>query len=359
MRENKVNIIAEVGVNHQGCLNTALEYVDICCEMGVDVVKFQTFQPKHLVAKSAKKAAYQKKNSEDSESQLELLERLSLSYKDTNKILSYCNKKGIVFLSSPFDMESASFLVNELALKTIKLGSGELTNAPLLYYLAQMGVSVILSTGMALLGEIEMALGVLAYGYLGGTQPCFKNFREAYISRDAVSILSDRVTLMHCTSSYPALPNEINLTALTTLQNAFSVPIGYSDHSEGVAVSLAAVALGACVIEKHITLDKALPGPDHKASLDPKEFRYMVSQVRIVEEALGYSYKIPQAGEMNTLEVARKSLVTQKTIKQGERFTKDNLTVKRPAAGISAMEYFDYLGRNAQAHYSEDELLNE
>lgn len=350
-------IIAEAGVNHNGNLDMAMQLVDVAAKARVDAIKFQTFKAEKLVSKTAVKAEYQVKTTGNNESQFELLKKLELD-KEKHKILSeHCILRGIQFLSTPFDLESLDFLVSQLDLPFIKLSSGEITNAPLLLKATQSGKPVILSTGMSTLAEIEGALGVLAFGYLHSDhqiKPSIHGFQLAYCSEKGQKILAEKVVLLHCTTEYPAPFNEVNLRALETLQRVFKLPVGYSDHTQGISIPIAAVAQGAVVIEKHFTLDRNLPGPDHKASLEPKELKYMVESIREVEQALGSSMKIPSSTELKNKPIVRKSLVASQTIKEGELLTEKNLTTKRPGDGISPMHYWEWLGRPSNQDYERD-----
>lgn len=350
-------IIAEAGVNHNGNQELAFKLVDAAKNAGADIVKFQTFKAKNLASKEAHQAKYQVENTQKEESQLAMLTRLELPYKVHHELIAYCNKVGIEFLSTAFDSESLAFLVNDLGLTKLKLPSGEITNAPLILEHAQTGCELILSTGMATLAEVEDALGVIAFGYLGLTNPGLDAFRAAYASAEGQALIKDKVTILHCTTEYPAPMAEINLKAMDTLANAFKLPVGYSDHSVGITVPIAAVARGACVIEKHFTLDKNMEGPDHKASLDPNELLSMVKGIRQVELALGHGIKSPSASEEKNKAVARKSLVAAADIEQGDTFSKDNVTIKRPGTGISPFYYWDTLGQKSNQSYQEDETI--
>ncbi len=358
MTQKRIIIIAEAGVNHNGSLETALRLVEVAAGGGADVVKFQTFNASSLASAAANLAEYQKANKVIADNQLEMLKRLELSRESHYRIRQCCRTHKIEFMSTPFDLESASFLARELDLPRIKISSGEITNAPLLLGIAGTGKPVILSTGMSDLAEVETALGVLAFGYAGGTgQPDMNRFSEAYKSVEGKNALLEKVILLHCTSIYPAPCEQINLRAIATLQKTFGLPVGLSDHSRGTAVSVAAAALGACVIEKHFTLDNSMPGPDHKASLEPEELKQLVDQVRGVEAAMGSGTKVAGNGELNNRTVIRKSLVAACRIARGEKFTPENLTVKRPGSGISPLEYWNWLGRKADKNYEPDELL--
>lgn len=352
-------IIAEAGVNHNGDERLAFALVDAAHEAGADIVKFQTFKAEKLVTKNAKQAEYQINNTQKEESQYAMLKRLELSYNVHHKLVEYCNHLGIGFLSTAFDEESLSFLVNDLGLKTLKIASGELTNAPLVLEHAKTGCDLIVSTGMATLTEIELALGVIAFGYTASEteEPSAKAFEEAYFSEDGRKTLKEKVTLLHCTTEYPAPLRDINLNAMGTMACAFKLPVGYSDHSEGIVVPIAAVARGAVLIEKHFTLDKNMEGPDHKASLDPCELKSMVYAIRAVELVLGDGIKGPRAIEIKNRLVARKSIVSVGGIKQGEKFNKSNLAVKRPGNGLSAYAMWDLLGRTADHDYKDGEVV--
>ncbi|TLS66734.1 N-acetylneuraminate synthase [Mariprofundus erugo] len=360
MTEGRVFVIAEAGVNHNGSLEMARQLIDAAVEAGADAVKFQTFKADKLVTGSAEKAAYQMKATGKEESQHAMLKRLELSCEVHHELLSHCNKMGISFLSTAFDEESLNFLVREIGLRTLKVPSGEITNGPLLLAHAQTGCDLIVSTGMATLEEIEAALGVIAFGLLGIEEhPSINAFRAAYESERGKSLLKEKVTLLHCTTEYPAPPADINLRAMQTMRSAFGLRVGYSDHSEGIAVSVAAAALGATLIEKHFTLDKTLDGPDHKASLEPEELSSMVAAIRTVELALGTAEKKPAASELKNRAVARKSLVASELIREGELFSMENMTVKRPGNGMSPFRYWQLLGKRASRDYASDEMIAE
>jgi N-acetylneuraminate synthase len=354
----EIFIIAEAGVNHNGSLELAKQLVDAAVEAGADAVKFQTFKTEKLVSMKAPKAEYQKKTTGAQESQYEMLKKLELNEQAHEKLIEYCHKKGIQFLSTPFDLDSVDLLTNRFHLSMLKISSGDLTNGPLLLKAAQTGKSIILSTGMSTLGEIESALSVLAYGYLHQKNPSsFEECRQTYNSEEAQKLLKEKVTLLHCTTEYPTPYHEVNLKAMDTLQYAFGLRVGLSDHTQGIAIPIAAVARGAAVIEKHFTLDRTLPGPDHQASLEPSELKQMVQSIRQVEKALGTSVKQMTQSEIKNKEVARKSLVAAQQIKKGDRFTEENLTVKRPGNGISPFYYWDWFGKTAERAYEKDEII--
>jgi N-acetylneuraminate synthase len=327
-------IIAEAGVNHNGDLHFAMGLVNAAAEAGADVVKFQTFQANQLATDRAEQAAYQQKALVQSQSQLEMLERLELNPEQHAQLIEHCQKRDIEFLSTAFDQPSVK-LLSSLGMNRWKIPSGEITNLPYLRQIGSQGQSVIVSTGMANLGEIEAALEVL---------------EQAGIHRS-------KITLLHCTTEYPAPPEEVNLRAMQSIAQAFGVAVGYSDHTEGIEVPIAAVAMGATVIEKHLTLDRNLPGPDHKASLEPDAFAAMVRGIRTVEQAMGDGIKRPTASEQANLPVVRKSLVAARPIRAGELFSEANLTAKRPGTGISPMEWDTWMGRPAARDFAADELI--
>lgn len=350
-------IIAEAGVNHNGSLEMAKELVSAAAEAGADAVKFQTFKADLLVSRTAPKAEYQTRTTGREESQHEMIRKLELDRRQHEMLLDACRECGIQFLSTPFDHDSVDLLALTFDLPVIKVSSGDLTNAPLLLRIAAMGKPVILGTGMATLGEIEDALGVLALGYTCAAQPSLAAFRAAFCSVKGQQALKEKVTLLHCTTEYPAPLEEVNLRVMETLRGAFGLAVGYSDHTEGIAVPLAAAALGAEVIEKHFTLDRTLPGPDHKASLEVRELKQMVQGIRSVEKALGRGIKHPTQSEIKNLPVARKSLVAASSITEGEIYTDSNVAVKRPGSGLSPMQYWDLLGKKASRDSGVDEVI--
>ncbi|HLF98263.1 MAG TPA: N-acetylneuraminate synthase [Methylococcaceae bacterium] len=350
-------VIAEAGVNHNGSLDMARRLVDAAAAAGADAVKFQTFKAEKLTSRNAPKAAYQQETTDPSESQLGMIRSLELSEDMHRCLIDHASERGIAFLSTPFDLESLELLHERFKLPRLKLPSGEITNALLLVAAARTGLPIILSTGMSTLGEVEQALSALAFGYLGDGAPAPAAFDAAYRSDAGQRILREKVALLHCTTEYPAPFHEINLRAMQTLHCAFGLPVGFSDHSEGIALPIAAVSLGAVVIEKHFTLDKSLPGPDHKASLDPDELLHMVRGIRQVEAARGDGIKRPVASELANRDVVRKSLVAMRPISKGELFDSSNVTVKRPGTGISPFCYWDVIGRPADKDYAADELI--
>jgi N-acetylneuraminate synthase len=355
----KTLIIAEAGVNHNGNEKFAFELIDAAYRAGADIVKFQTFKAKNLVTESAKQADYQIVNTGKKESQLDMLTRLELGYETHHELVAYCNNLGIEFLSTAFDSESLDFLVNDLGLKRLKVPSGEITNAPLVLEHAQTGCDLIVSTGMASLAEIETVLGVIAFGYTNqkDKKPSVELFQDAYFSDAGQKALKEKVTLLHCTTEYPAPLEDINLAAMETMAKAFKLPVGYSDHSAGIIVSIAAVAREAVLIEKHFTLDKEMDGPDHKASLNPTELEEMILGIRQVEKSLGNGLKGPRPSEIRNKAVGRKSIVAAGSIKKGDLFTIENLTAKRPGNGINPICFWDLVGTNAKQDFKEDELI--
>lgn len=329
----RVTIIAEAGVNHDGDYSRAIELIDAAAECGADFVKFQTFKSDKLVSKSAPLADYQSKTA-SYDNQSIMLKKLELKYEWHQDLVEHAGRKSIGFLSTPFDYESIIFL-SQLGLDLFKIPSGEINNLPYLREIGKIGKKVILSTGMANLGEVEAAIRALISSGLD----------------------RDKITLLHCTTEYPAPLCEVNLSVMNTLRVAFNLPVGYSDHTEGIAISIAAAALGARVIEKHFTLDRGLPGPDHKASIEPQELARMIRSIRQVEQALGSPLKGPSPSELKNVNAARKSLVASRFIAEGEKFTRDNLAARRPGNGISPMRIDEIIGRSAFRPFEPDELI--
>ena len=351
-------IIAEAGVNHNGSLELARRLVEIAAEAGADAVKFQTFKAENLVSAKAPKALYQMQTTAASESQYDMLKKLELDESAHAALIDDCAARGIQFLSTPFDLESLDLLVTRFQISRIKLSSGEVTNAPLLLRTAQYGRPVILSTGMSTIEEIETALGILAFGYMQESErPALKDFQRAYRSEAGQSALKEKVVLLHCTTEYPAPFEDTHLLAMDTMRSTFALPVGFSDHTTGIAISIAAAARGAAIIEKHFTLDKSMPGPDHRASLEPDALKAMVASIRQVEAALGSSRKTPSVSEMRNRDVVRKSLVAARDIQKGETLTEINIAVKRPGTGVSPLYYWDRLGIRAGRDYHEDEMI--
>lgn len=329
----KTIIIAEAGVNHNGSLELAKKLVDEAKKSGADFVKFQTFKDgKFVISKIAQKADYQKVTTGEGESQLEMVNKLKLSFDDFRFLKQYCVNIGIEFLSTPFDLESIDFL-HELGMKVWKIPSGEITNLPYLLKIAAFHEPIILSTGMSNLDEVKTSVKILQENGAG------------------------KITLLHCTTEYPTPIEDVNLLAMKTMAAELNLPVGYSDHTQGIEISLAAVAMGAVVIEKHFTLDRNMEGPDHKASLEPSELKELVLSVRNIEKAMGDGIKIPSASEIKNINIARKSIVAKTDIKKGEKFTEDNITIKRPGNGISPMKWFEVLGQKSVRDFKEDELI--
>lgn len=329
---SEVFIIAEAGVNHNGDISLAKKLIDAASEAGADAVKFQSFKAEKLVTKTAEKANYQVETTDNQENQYAMIKKLELDYDKHQELIDYCTSKNILFLSSPFDLESID-LLNNLGMEIFKIPSGEITNLPYLLKIAKLKKQVILSTGMATLGEIESALNVLKEN---GTE---------------------HITILHCNTEYPTPMEDVNLKAMKTLSHAFKIDVGYSDHTLGIEIPIAAVAMGATIIEKHFTLDKNMEGPDHRASLEPDELREMISSIRNIEKALGNGLKTPTGSEKKNKSVARKSIVAKTDIKQGNIFSEDNLTIKRPGTGISPMFWNELIGKKATKDYLQDELI--
>lgn len=353
-------IIAEAGVNHNGSFDLACALIDVAVSSGADAIKFQTFKTENLVTKEAKQASYQVENIGEETSQYAMLKKLELSYEQFSQLKLYCDEKKIEFLSTPFDKECVDFLVDRIGIHMVKISSGELTNFPFVHYIATKQKPIILSTGMATMQDIHDALSFIAYGlaYPSGIVD-LTAVRAFYKTDEAKKWLRQYVTVLNCTTEYPTPFSAVNLTAMDQLRSDLQVDIGLSDHSEGIYVPVAAVARGAKIIEKHFTLSRSLPGPDHRASLEPEELKQMVAAIRVVEESLGDGHKKPTENELKTQTVARKSLIASTSIKEGETFTKQNIIVKRPGTGMSPLQYWSLLGTTATKNYNEDELINE
>jgi N,N'-diacetyllegionaminate synthase len=334
MNPSEVFIIAEAGVNHNGSLDIAYQLIDAAVQSGADAVKFQTFKADNLVSKNARKAEYQKKIIGNKETQYQMLKKLELDYSVHQSLVDYCQKAGIVFMSTPFDLESIEFL-DSLRMQIFKIPSGEITNLPYLRKIGILNKKVILSTGMAELSEVGDAMNVLTES---GTR-------------------KENIIILHATTEYPCPMDEVNLKAMQTLESAFGVGVGYSDHTMGIEVAIAAVALGASVIEKHFTLDRNMEGPDHKASLEPDELKSLVSAVRNIEKALGDGIKKPSKSEEENKSVARKSIIAIQSIKKGDMFSEKNIGVKRPGTGITPMRWDEIIGQIADKDYQEDDLI--
>lgn len=328
----KTIIIAEAGVNHNGNFELAKKLVDEAVLAGADIVKFQTCKAENVISRYADKAEYQKETTGEADSQLEMVRKLMLSYEEYGELKKYCDEKGIEFLSTAFDLPSVDYL-HSIGMKRWKIPSGEITNLPLLIKIASLGEPIIMSTGMSDLDEVE----------------------------DAIKVLKDNgakdITLLHCTTEYPAPYEDVNLKAMKTMADKFNLPVGYSDHTKGIEIPVGAVALGACVIEKHFTLDRNMEGPDHKASLEPKELKAMVDSIRHIEVAIGDGIKKVSASELKNQDIARKSIIASKKINKGDIFSEDNITTKRPGNGINPMRWFELLGKVSKHDYEEDYLI--
>jgi N,N'-diacetyllegionaminate synthase len=334
LKSNKVFIIAEAGVNHNGSIEVAKKLIDVAVKAGADAVKFQTFKAENLVSKKAEKADYQKLTTNCEESQFDMIKKLELDINMHKELIAYCNDKEIMFLSTPFDLESIE-LLDSLGLEILKIPSGEITNLPYLRKIGSLNKKVILSTGMANISEIEDALNILISS---GT-------------------IKNNITVLHANTEYPTPMIDVNLKAMITIGKIFDINYGYSDHTLGTLIPTAAATLGACCIEKHFTLDKNMEGPDHKASLEPDELIAMVNAIRNIELALGDGIKKPSSSEASNLKIVRKSIVAKKDIKKGENLTEDNITIKRPATGINPMKWDEILGTIAKKDYKEDDLI--
>ncbi|MCF6365362.1 MAG: N-acetylneuraminate synthase [Bacteroidales bacterium] len=330
-----ITIIAEAGVNHNGDIETAKKLIDAAANAGVDYVKFQTFKAEQTVSKLAPKAEYQTENTNNKESQFDMIKKLELDKATHIELIKHCKKREIKFLSTAFDLDSI-YTLKELGIGIWKIPSGEITNLPYLRKIGQQQQKIIMSTGMANLGEIEDALSVL----------------------EKAGTLRDDITVLHCNTEYPTPMQDVNLNAMITIKNAFKVNVGYSDHTLGIEIPIAASAMGATVIEKHFTLDKTMEGPDHKASLEPDELTAMVSAIRNVEKAMGNGIKKTSPSEEKNKAIARKSIVASKNIKKGEILNDNNITVKRPGTGISPMLWNNIIGRKINRDFNEDELIN-
>ncbi|EPJ46639.1 MAG: N-acetylneuraminate synthase [Osedax symbiont Rs1] len=358
--KNKVLIIAEAGVNHNGQIELAKKLIDVAVSAGADIVKFQTFKTENIVTEKAELADYQRENIGSTDSQFTMLKRLELKYEDHFELLDYCHTKGIEFLSTAFDSESLEFLTEELGLTTLKIPSGEITNGPFLLEHAKKKLNIIMSTGMATLAEIEFALSVLAFGFTNiDDTPSETDLLAAYCSKNGKEALKRYVTILHCTTQYPAPFMDINLNVIPSLLNSFKLNVGYSDHSKGIEISIAAVAKGAVIIEKHFTLSNSMEGPDHKASLEPSQLKAMVTSIRNVEQALGDGIKAPQPSEVKNKIAARKSLVATVDIKIGEVFTKQNLSIMRPGNGMNPSCYWKLINNLSRNAYLKGSLINE
>ena len=328
-------IIAEVGINHNGSLRLAKKLIDVAFDAGADYVKFQTFKTEKVMTRAADKAEYQKNFTDKGETQFEMIKKLELDRDDFERLIQYCEEKGILFLSTAFDHESINLLA-ELNIPFYKIPSGEITNLPYLRHISGMGKPVVMSTGMATLGEVREAMDVLLKA--GGKK--------------------DDLTILHCNTEYPTPIEDVNLNAMLNIRDKLGVKVGYSDHTLGIEIPVAAVAMGATVIEKHITLDRMLPGPDHAASLEPDELKAMVAAIRNIEKAFGDGVKKPSPSETKNIPIARKSIVAKKAIKKGDTFSKNNITVKRPGTGISPMKWDEIIGSRSKRDFEFDEQID-
>ena len=334
MKKSIITIIAEAGVNHNGSIDTAKKMIDVAADAGANFVKFQTFKAETLLTHSADKAEYQKSRTEKEETQFDMIKKLELDRNAHEELVTYCNQKNIQFLSTAFDHDSIDMLA-QLDMPLYKIPSGEITNLPYLRHIGNMGKPIIMSTGMANLEEVRASLYILVES----------------------GAKKEKITILHCNTEYPTPMADVNLKAMLTIRDELGVKVGYSDHTLGIEVSVAAVAMGATVIEKHFTLDRTLPGPDHVASLEPDELQAMVTAIRNIEKAMGDRVKKPSPSEMKNMSIARRSIVAKKPISKGELFSEKNLTVKRPGKGVSPMEWDTYIGRSADKEYQMDDLI--
>lgn len=357
--KNRTYIIAEAGVNHNGQEDLAIELIDKIKQAGADAVKFQLFKASALTTHEAPQAQYQAQNTAKKSSQYEMLRSLELPLSTFEKLKNYAEQQNIDFIVTPFDLDSLTYLTTELLLPILKISSGDVTYGPLLLNAARSNADIILSTGMCTLSEIEQALKILAFGMMQQGLPTQERIDECYASAYAHELLQQRVKLLHCTSEYPAPFQDVNLKAMDTLSVAFGLPVGFSDHTVGIEVPIAAVARGATIIEKHVTLDKQMPGPDHLASLNILELTQMIQAIRHVELALGDGRKYPRPSEMKNMAVVRRALIANSPIKAGEAFTAQNIAIKRHTGGISPMKYWEWLGRKSEKNYAIDEAISE
>ena len=334
MNQFKTIIIAEAGVNHNGSMKYAKRLIEVAAEAGADFVKFQTFRAEALATQTAEKAEYQKSVSGVKENQFEMIKKLELDKNDHEELMIHCNQRGVKFLSTAFDRDSIK-LLEKYNIPLYKIPSGEITNLPYLRYIGQLGKPIILSTGMSTLDEVRDALNILMKA---GTK-------------------KDKITVLHCNTEYPTPMEDVNLNAMLTIKDKLGVKIGYSDHTLGIEIPIAAVAMGATVIEKHFTIDRTLPGPDHAASLEPEELKAMVSSIRNIEKSLGDGLKKPSPSEIKNLPIARKSIVAKKKIKKGELFSEKNITLKRPGSGISPMKWDKVLNIKSKYDFNTDDLI--
>lgn len=352
-------IIAEIGVNHNGSLSQAFELIEAAANSGADAAKIQIFRAGSIATKGVDVAEYQKSAGRSRQTQYEMLENLELTYDEIQQLHDKSVKIGIDFLATPFDEESLNFLTNVLEIKNIKISSSEITNAPFLLEISRVAEQILLSTGMCDMSDIENALSVLSFGFMNDeeTDPSIDEFKKAFRSYEAREVLKEKVSLLHCSTSYPTPTEDANLRAITTLRAAFGLDVGYSDHTMGIHIAPAAVVLGARIVEKHLTLDRDQIGPDHKCSLDPKEFKTFVSAIRDIEGAMGNGVKVASPLEWENASVVRKSIVAGRSIARGEPFTRENLAVKRSGGGMSPFMYWSLIGKTAEKSYEYDELI--
>jgi N-acetylneuraminate synthase len=357
-RSHKTYIIAEAGVNHNGSIKFAKTLIERAAWAGANAIKFQTFRAESVVSVDAEKASYQKRTTPESLSQLDMLKALELDDSAHEIIIEHSKKCGIEFISTPFDIDSINLLTRKFRLKRLKISSGDITNAPLLLMAARTGRQLFLSTGMSTIEEVRTALSILSFGFLKKkSQPSEKAFQKAYQSRKGQKLLQKKVALLHCTTEYPAPIDSVNLNALNTLRSTFGLCVGYSDHTEGVTISLAAAAMGASILEKHFTLDRSMEGPDHKASIEPEELKDLIDQIRVVEGAMGDGVKAPARVELNNRFIVRRGLVASQKIKKFQRFSQQNLIAKRPAKGLPPIKLWQLLGKRAKKDYEIDEAV--
>tara|TARA_B100001057_G_C22868345_1_gene957594 strand:- start:3417 stop:4511 length:1095 start_codon:yes stop_codon:yes gene_type:complete len=361
IKNNKIFFIAEAGVNHNGSMKNVIKMIDIASKSGADAIKFQTFKASNLATENAKKANYQLKTTNNKESHFNMLKRLELSEKDHFKIKNYCKRKRIIFLSTAFDFDSLNFLNKKIKLDTFKIPSGELNNLPLLIEFGRTKKKIILSTGMGTLKEIDKAISYLALGNILGRRSFDKNVLKKELkkltTKKKLKILKNKVSILHCTTNYPAKNYELNLNAIKTIFKKFNLPVGYSDHSMGLQASLTACALGSKIIEKHFTISRKLKGPDHKASLEPGELKSLIKEINNIKISLGNGVKKPFNSEINNIKTVRKSLVAIADIKKNEIFSKQNIGLKRPGTGLSPSKYWQYIGRKAKKNFKKDNLI--
>lgn len=356
-----MQIIAEAGVNHNGDPELAAELIRASAKAGADIVKFQTFKADKLVTRKAVQANYQQRNlgSSGETSQFGMLRKLELDFALFHDLKAECTLNGVRFLSTPFDVDSARYLVDSLGETLVKIGSGDFDNYPLLITLARCGVDIILSTGMSTLGEVEISLGALAFGYLApaGEKPSVEAFMAAFGAPEARNVLAEKVTVLHCTTEYPAPAESLNLRVIPMIARAFGVRTGFSDHSQGHEAAIAAMVLGSTILEKHITLDRSMPGPDHKASMEPAEFEQMVDALRKTQFALGDGIKRMMHSEAANKSVARKSPVAARSIRAGEVFSENNVILKRALGGAPAGHYYRLLGQICPSDLDADDVI--